>query len=77
MPSISSAAVPQRKNAPRKKSLRHPIKATAEHQMTTTHHEEADEDTLEFTQLENIKHINGLPRVRQVNALPISIDSLD
>jgi hypothetical protein len=41
----------------RKKSFRNII----EQQISKIHH---DEDTLEFTQLENIKHINGLPRVR-------------
>ncbi len=70
MPSIGSTAVPQRiisKNNIRKKSLRHIVKQTAEQQqqqITQSHYDEVDEDTLEFTQLENIKHINGLPRVR-------------
>jgi hypothetical protein len=70
MPSIGSTAVPQRiisKNNIRKKSLRHIVKQTAEQQqqqqITQSHYDEVDEDTLEFTQLENIKHINGLPRV--------------
>jgi hypothetical protein len=67
MPSISSTVISQRKNHIRKKSLRNIV----EQQITKTHHEEADEDTLEFTQLENIKHINGLPRVRQSNDLHI------
>lgn len=59
-------AVPQRtvsKANARKKSLRNLVKQTVESHVTKSHHEEADEDTLEFTQLENIKHINGLPRV--------------
>jgi hypothetical protein len=61
--SISSIAGPQRtlpKNNIRKKSLRNIVK----HQVSKSRHDEADEDTLEFTQLENIRHINGLPRVR-------------
>ncbi|CAF1412151.1 unnamed protein product [Adineta ricciae] len=65
--SISSMAVPQRtvsKANARKKSLRNLVnKQTVESHVTQSHHEEADEDTLEFTQLENIKHINGLPRI--------------
>jgi hypothetical protein len=60
MPSIS---VPQRtvsKNNIRKKSLRNIV----EHKhVIQSRHDEVDDDTLEFTQLENIKHINGLPRV--------------
>ena len=67
MPTISSSAAPQRKNNIRKKSLRTHVKQPSESQITKTHHEEADEDTLEFTQLENIKHINGLPRVRHTH----------
>lgn len=65
MPTISTTMVPQRKNNIRKKSLRHVPKQTVEAQVTKSHHEEADEDTLEFTQLENIRHINGLPRVSE------------
>ena len=73
--SISSMAVPQRtvsKANARKKSLRNLVnKQTAESHVTQSHHEEADEDTLEFTQLENIKHINGLPRVSSTCLNPI------
>ncbi|CAF3900524.1 unnamed protein product [Rotaria sordida] len=64
--SIGLTAVPQRtlsKNNIRKKSLRHVVKHTVEQQVSQSHHHEADEDTLEFTQLENIKHFNGLPRI--------------
>ncbi len=64
MPSIS---VPQRtvsKNNIRKKSLRNIVKPTVEQQhVTQSRYDEVDDDTLEFTQLENIKHINGLSRV--------------
>jgi hypothetical protein len=76
MPSISSNAVPQRKNNIRKKSLRNHAKQPVELQITEIHHEEADEDTLEFTQLENIRHVNGLPRVSRSHYLPNSIYSL-
>ena len=49
----------------RKKSLRQVVKKVHEHyQSSQTHHEELNEDTLEFTKLENVKHVNGLPRVR-------------
>lgn len=64
MPTISTTIVPQRKNPIRKKSLRHVPKQPIEAQVTKSRHEDADDDTFEFTQLENIKHINGLPRVR-------------
>ncbi|CAF0849901.1 unnamed protein product [Rotaria sp. Silwood1] len=66
MPSIGSTAVPQRtlsKNNIRKKSLRNVVKQTVESQVSKSRHDEIDEDTLEFTQIENIKHINGLPRI--------------
>jgi hypothetical protein len=68
MPTISSTAVVSQrkvsKNTTRKKSLRNIVKHTIEQrQITKSRHDEVDEDTLEFTQLENIKHINGLPRV--------------
>ncbi|UJR23390.1 hypothetical protein I4U23_026398 [Adineta vaga] len=64
--SISSMAPPQRtvsKTNARKKSLRNLVKQPIEVEITKSHYEEADEDTLDFTQLENIKHINGLPRI--------------
>ncbi|CAF2618324.1 unnamed protein product [Rotaria sp. Silwood2] len=64
--SISSTAVPQRtlsKNNIRKKSLRNVVKQTVEQQVSKSRHDEIDEDTLDFTQIENIKHINGLPRI--------------
>ncbi len=67
MPSI---AVPQRivsKNNTRKKSLRNIVKQTVEQQVSSSRQENIDDDTLEFTQLENIRHINGLPRVRLSN----------
>jgi len=70
MPVISSTAVPQRtvaKTNARKKSLRNIVKQPAE-QVTKSHHEEADDDTFEFTQIENIKHFNGLPRVTKIKA---------
>jgi len=65
MPSISVAQRTVSKNNIRKKSLRNIVKPTVGQQhVTQSRHDEVDDDTLEFTQLENIKHINGLPRVR-------------
>ncbi len=61
--SIHTTAASQRtlsKNNIRKKSLRNIVKQ----QVSRSRYDEADDDTLEFTQLENIKNINGLPRVR-------------
>ena len=31
----------------------------------THHEEEAEDDTFEFTHIENVKHFNGLPRVKE------------
>ena len=70
--SIHSIAVSQRtvsKNNTRKKSFRNIVKQSVEQQVHQSHHDEIDEDTLEFTQLENIKHINGVSRVRQAKSL--------
>ncbi|CAM2715553.1 unnamed protein product [Rotaria socialis] len=66
MSSTALAAIPQRpaaKNNIRKKSLRNIVKQTVEQHVSKSRHDEVDEDTLEFTQLENIKHFNGLPRI--------------
>lgn len=68
---IGTIVVPQRtvsKANSRKKSLRQIVKPTVEHHVSKTHHEEeeAEDDTFEFTHIENVKHFNGLPRVRQV-----------
>ncbi len=65
--SIHTTAASQRilsKNNNRKKSLRNIVKQKVEQQVSRSRYDEADDDTLEFTQLENIKNINGLPRVR-------------
>ncbi|CAF1243158.1 unnamed protein product [Adineta steineri] len=62
--SVNSTAVPQRtlsKNNIRKKSLRNIVKQTIQEQVTENDHDE--DDTLEFTQLENIKNINGVARI--------------
>lgn len=62
MPSIATTQRTVSKTNPRKKSLRNIVKQTIveQQQISEIHH---DEDTLEFTQIENIRHINGLPRV--------------
>ncbi len=65
--SIHTTVASQRilsKNNNRKKSLRNIVKQKVEQQVSRSRYDEADDDTLEFTQLENIKNINGLPRVR-------------
>jgi hypothetical protein len=65
--SIHTTAASQRtlsKNNIRKKSLRNIVKQKVEQQVSRSRYDDADDDTLEFTQLENIKNINGLPRVR-------------
>lgn len=49
----------------RKKSLRNIVKQPVEHQVSKSRHDLRGEDTLEFTQIENIRHINGVPRVRE------------
>jgi len=65
----ASTGVPQRtlaKANTRRKSLRQIVKAaaTTELHISKTHHEEeAEDDTFEFTHIENVKHFNGLPRV--------------
>jgi uncharacterized membrane protein YfhO len=73
MSSITSSTVTTQrnvsKNNARKKSLRQIVK----HQNNETHHEEIDEDTFEFTQIENVKHFNGLPRVSHRHDSPVNL----
>lgn len=59
-------ALPQRtvsKTNLRKKSLKHVVKQSVEQQASKSRRDETAEDTLEFTQFENVKNVNGLPRV--------------
>lgn len=56
---------PQTKTQNRKKSIRSTIKQTTIHDQTEkTQHTQHEDDTFEFTRIENVKHINGLPRVK-------------
>ena len=66
--SVNSAMISQRtlsNNNFRKKSWRNIVKQKVGGQTDQSYHKTIDEDTLEFTQLENIKHVNGLARVRR------------
>ena len=61
---VSTSIIGLSKAQSRKKSLRQVLKQVSELHMSKIHRDDGDGDTLEFTQLENIKHFNGVPRVR-------------
>jgi hypothetical protein len=66
--SVGTTSIAQRrlsKSNSRKKSTRHMTKPTVQQEQISEARDEPNEDTFEFTHIENIKHFNGLARVRR------------